>query len=114
MDTLIELPLPPSINHMYGRRGHFTFKTAAATAWIEQCLWLLKGKPKIADNKLAFLYVYFYFEKDNRDADNGLKATLDVLQKSGVVGNDKQFKRLYIEVEKDKKNPRMEIRYGEI
>ena len=110
----LELPLPPSVNKLYGFHGSMRFKTKVARDWTDQCLWLLKGKPTIPDKKAAFLYVYFYFEKDNRDADNGLKATLDLLQTAGVVGNDKQFKRLYIEVEKDKKNPRMEIRYGEI
>ena len=110
----LTLPLPPSVNRLYGFRGSLRFLTKEAKDWIDHCLWLLKNQPKIKDKKEAFLYVYFYFAKDNRDCDNGLKATLDLLQKAGIVENDRQFKRLYVEVEIDKKKPRMEIKYGEI
>ena len=111
----IELPLPPSINHLYGhRRGGGLFKTAEAKAWVEECLWILKGKEKIKGERNAFLYIYFYFKDKRRDWDNGLKATSDLLQEAGIVKNDRQIKRAYIEVEIDKRNPRMEIRCGEI
>lgn len=105
----VTLPMPPSVNALYRRsRGSFgMYKTAEAKAWINHCLWLLINKTSLNGDVTA--HISFYFKRD-RDIDNCLKATLDVIEEAGIVHNDSQFTELHVFKYSDIKNPRVELK----
>ncbi len=63
---------------------------------------------------IAVLKVYYKSEKRHPDTNNITKSILDGVEKSGLIINDAQVRRLIIEEFYDKENPRFELElYGE-
>lgn len=63
---------------------------------------------------IAVLKVYYKSEKRHPDTNNITKSILDGVEKSGLIINDAQVRRLIIEEFYDKNNPRFELElYGE-
>lgn len=63
---------------------------------------------------IAVLKVYYKSEKRHPDTNNITKSILDGVEKSGLIINDAQIRRLIIEEFYDKDNPRFELElYGE-
>lgn len=63
---------------------------------------------------IAVLKVYYKSEKRHPDTNNITKSILDGVEKSGLIVNDAQVRRLIIEEFYDKENPRFELElYGE-
>lgn len=63
---------------------------------------------------IAVLKVYYKSEKRHPDTNNITKSILDGVEKSGLIINDAQVRRLIIEEFYDKDNPRFELElYGE-
>lgn len=102
------LPLPPSINATYKTgKGRF-YKSNEARNWEELAGWHLKKYPKIRFEVPIYVGLEFFFKRE-RDIDSGIKITLDLLQKYGIIKNDLLVKHLNVKTYKDKKNPHMEI-----
>lgn len=88
------------------------YKTQEGKDWIEEAGYKLKsqwkGKKTIEEN--CELYIEMYTSRMNRDCDNVLKATQDLLQSIGVIKNDSLFYRITVEKYKCKKEEeRIEI-----
>jgi Holliday junction resolvase RusA-like endonuclease len=103
----ITLPLPPSVNELYRYtcRGQFPhmYITPEGKAWFEEAGWTIKAKWRGKTiTAPCEIWIQLYISHQ-RDADNVLKATLDVLQKNGVVKNDNLFYKIDIEKFKVKK-----------
>ncbi len=63
---------------------------------------------------IAVLKVYYKSEKRHPDTNNITKSIFDGIEKSGVIINDAQIRRIIIEEYYDKINPRFELElYGE-
>lgn len=63
---------------------------------------------------IAVLKVYYKSEKRHPDTNNITKSIFDGIEKSGLIINDAQIRRLIIEEYYDKINPRFELElYGE-
>lgn len=63
---------------------------------------------------IAVLKVYYKSERRHPDTNNITKSILDGVEKSGLIINDAQVRRLIIEEFYDKENPRFELElYGE-
>ncbi|WP_346936733.1 RusA family crossover junction endodeoxyribonuclease [Clostridium sp.] len=63
---------------------------------------------------IAVLKVYYKSEKRHPDTNNITKSILDGVEKSGLIINDAQVRRLIIEEFYDKENPRFELElFGE-
>jgi len=63
---------------------------------------------------IAVLKVYYKSEKRHPDTNNITKSIFDGIEKSGLIINDAQIRRLVIEEFYDKVNPRFELElYGE-
>lgn len=112
----IVLPLPPSINRYYtqnkytGRR----VKTKEAKSWESEALWMLK-KIRKKFRKKEVVVIYEYYFKDNRsDYINRAKITDDIIEKAGIIDNDRQIIEGHIYKRIDKKNPRVEIEIEKI
>ena len=110
----ITLPLPPSVNALYKYTavgGHArSYIGAEGKAWFEEAGWVIKSKWKQKTIMVPCeIWIQLYISRD-RDADNVLKATLDLLQKTSVIHNDNLFYKIDIEKFKIKKGEeRIEI-----
>lgn len=63
---------------------------------------------------IAVLKVYYKSSKRHPDTNNITKSIFDGIEKSGIIINDSQVRRLIIEEFYDKENPRFELElYGE-
>lgn len=57
----------------------------------------------------AILKVYYKYEKKHPDTNNITKSIFDGIEKSGIIVNDSQITKLYIEEFYDRENPRFEL-----
>ena len=91
----IELPLPPSVNHLYAltcRSGYARkYITDKGQAWFTEAGYILNTyyKKKTITTDIA-LYVKLYY-CGRYDWDNCLKAVCDLLTKQGVIQDDLQI-----------------------
>lgn len=100
------LPLPLSVNRTYKIFRSRMYKSSEAKQYTN-AIQLLLCREKPLDGNVE-LSVKFYFPSTAGDCDNRLKLLLDSLQGRLFV-NDRQVKRMTIEVFKDAKNPRVDI-----
>lgn len=68
----------------------------------------------IEESLIALLKVYYKSKKRHPDTSNITKSIFDGIEKSGLIINDAQIRRLIIEEHYDKDNPRFELElFGE-
>ncbi|MCL2322999.1 MAG: RusA family crossover junction endodeoxyribonuclease [Oscillospiraceae bacterium] len=68
----------------------------------------------ITESMIAILKVYYKSEKRHPDTNNITKSIFDGVEKSGIIANDAQIRRLIIEEYYDKIDPRFELElFGE-
>lgn len=99
MIVTFTLPMPPSTNALYRNvPGKGRVKTADYKAWIKDAGWQMK-----LQGASSFLYLAGPLElrislsaKSRIDVDN-IKALPDLLKKMGVIDDDKQIRRLYVD-----------------
>ncbi|MGL4454127.1 MAG: RusA family crossover junction endodeoxyribonuclease [Sarcina sp.] len=60
---------------------------------------------------IAILKVYYRSEKRHPDTSNITKSIFDGIEKSGIIVNDKQIRRIIIEEFYDELNPRFELEF---
>lgn len=99
----IRLPLPPSVNHLYGRNGYRTYITDAGVAWFTEAGYMVNTawQVRIPIESPIKLYIRLHTCK-RYDIDNCLKATQDLLTKQGVIVDDSQIMFLQVEKVKEK------------
>lgn len=93
----IELPYPPSVNHLWRRvgcrmylsQGGRAFRRAVQAALAEQGVRPIAGR-------LAVTIVVHPPDRRRRDLDNVLKALLDALQHGGAYHDDAQIDILHV------------------
>lgn len=93
----LELPFPPSVNHLWRRVGHRTllsrggrtFRRAVHAALAERGVRPIAGR-------LAVTIDVHPPDRRRRDLDNALKALLDALQHGGAYHDDAQIDDLHI------------------
>jgi Holliday junction resolvase RusA-like endonuclease len=75
------LPLPPTSNHMYKIFGNRMYKAKAYLDWLEVCAAQLRDEPKIVGPARVLIEVRRGKGlRVDRDLDNMLKCTLDLLK----------------------------------
>ncbi|KAJ49352.1 Holliday junction resolvase RusA-like endonuclease [Clostridium tetanomorphum] len=68
----------------------------------------------MSESLIAVLRVYYKSEKRHPDTNNITKSIFDGIEKSGLIVNDAQIRRIIIEEFYDKENPRFELElFGE-
>lgn len=102
MNTIIELPLPPSVNRLWrNRRGRSAPYTSPRYA-----TWKRAADNAYLANKRAWAPIHGHFravvtlnaaKRGNSDADNRLKALFDWLQRVELIENDKLCDTLTVE-----------------
>jgi Holliday junction resolvase RusA-like endonuclease len=93
----IELPYPPSVNHLWRRVGHRTLLSRGGRAFRRavQAALAARGVRPIA-GRLAVTIDLHPPDHRRRDLDNALKALLDALQHGGAYHDDAQIDDLHI------------------
>lgn len=94
--------LPPTTNHIYGitaMGGHARmYVTKDGKDWFEKAGYeiLKQHRKRTPIETKCEIWIQIHVSSD-RDVDGSAKPILDVLQKSGVVKNDKLFYKMDIE-----------------
>lgn len=91
MTIVIALPEPPSVNQLYTTNHR---RSKKYRSWLKEAGWsmLIKraNKPRIAGFYTILLVIY---ERSRRDADNTMKAVLDLMVSHQVTDDDRYCKR---------------------
>jgi crossover junction endodeoxyribonuclease RusA len=99
---------PPSVNHLYGRRGPRTFKTAAGKNWQALAILAIRQAkgwplptiaadfPRPAELAIAITIAGTPGRGRRRDLDNFLKATLDAITAARIWDDDSQARTIRI------------------
>jgi crossover junction endodeoxyribonuclease RusA len=103
---ILDLPLPPSVNHYWGQHGHRRYVSKAGVAFKSQVSdYVIEYRvPKLGTARLAMTVVLFPKDRRKQDIDNRIKALWDALADAGVFDNDEQIDTLFIERGEIKKN----------
>jgi crossover junction endodeoxyribonuclease RusA len=103
---VLDLPLPPSVNHYWGQHGHRRYVSKAGVAFKAQVSdYVIEYRvPKLGTARIAMTVVLFPKDRRKQDIDNRIKALWDALADAGVFDNDEQIDTLFIERGEIKKN----------
>jgi crossover junction endodeoxyribonuclease RusA len=103
---ILDLPLPPSVNHYWGQHGHRRYVSKAGVAFKSQVSdYVIEYRvPKLGTARIAMTVVLFPKDRRKQDIDNRIKALWDALADAGVFDNDEQIDTLFIERGEIKKN----------
>jgi len=94
---ILELPFPPSVNHIWRRVGNRTVLSRGGRAFrraVQSALAACGVRPMAG--RLAIIIDIHPPDKRRRDLDNMLKALLDALQHGGAYADDSQIDDLHI------------------
>jgi crossover junction endodeoxyribonuclease RusA len=96
---ILDLPLPPSVNHYWGQHGHRRYVSKAGVSFKAQVSdYVVEYRvPKLGAARLAMTVVLFPKDRRKQDIDNRIKALWDALADAGVFDNDEQIDTLFIE-----------------
>ncbi|MGL5152021.1 MAG: RusA family crossover junction endodeoxyribonuclease [Clostridium sp.] len=65
----------------------------------------------LTESLIAILKVYYKSEKRHPDTANITKSIFDGIEKSGLIVNDAQIRKIFVEEFYDKENPRFELEF---
>lgn len=86
------LPLPPSVNALYGGgSGQRRFKSAKYKKWIEDCRFLSNRWSLRFKGQVELTYTYYFPDKRSRDCENYVKAVSDFLVAEQIIEDDDCF-----------------------
>ena len=94
----LTLPIPPTVNHYYGRRGKVSYLTKGAKAFrheVAVAAMNAEARGAFLQGKLA-VKVIAHLKTTQGDLDNRLKPLLDALEYADVIKNDRQVDDLRI------------------
>ena len=97
----IDLPYPPSVNHVWRFGKGRAYRSAKYIAWIEEAslLWITQKskQPKKIAGPFSLELQVNPPDKRRRDLDNVLKPVLDLVQNLTIVSDDSLCGRLLVE-----------------
>jgi len=94
----LELPYPPSVNHLYRHLGRRTLISREGRRFRARVCSLLAAACVPRFDGLIRLEIEIYPpDRRRRDVDNAQKALLDALQHGGLYRDDSQIAKLEIE-----------------
>lgn len=95
---VLNLPLPPSINHYWGQSGHRRYVSKTGVAFKEAVSNYVAeyNVPKLGNARLEFQVTLYPRDRRKQDIDNRIKALWDALAEAGVFDNDEQIDILIV------------------
>lgn len=120
MEKLILPGVFPSVNHMYrnvtikGRRIRVKTKKAEQVyndIIILTRYWMRNNGWKTTKEKVIVRLWFFFPDAKRRDSHNQIKLIADALEDAGIYADDKTALPRVMDVDIDRKNPRIEIEF---
>ena len=95
---VLNLPLPPTVNHYLKSSGFRRYLSKAAIEFREQVSDYIAeyNVPKLGTARLEMQVTLFFATKRRQDIDNRIKALWDALAHAGVFDDDEQIDVLII------------------
>lgn len=95
---VLNLPLPPSVNHYWGQSGHRRYVSKAGVAFKEAVSNYVAefNVPKLGKSRLEFQVTLYPKDRRKQDIDNRIKALWDALSDAGVFDDDEQIDVLIV------------------
>lgn len=91
----LDLPYPPSTNHLFHNAAKGRSRTPRYNAWINEALWMVKQqRPAKIVGVFTLLIVATRPDLRRRDASNLIKPVEDLLVKAGVIEDDHLAQRV--------------------
>jgi crossover junction endodeoxyribonuclease RusA len=87
--VLLQLPLPPSANHLWRISRGRVHPSAEYARWVEEAGWVLKAQKPQGLPGLVRVKLRAAIPETARDLDNILKPTLDLLERHEIITNDR-------------------------
>lgn len=98
MEIKVTLPWPPSVNRIWRRGRGRTYRDPKYVAWIKEAGWVVRAaKCRKVLGKFDMTLILIPPDKRLHDADNRIKAVLDLLQSMELIENDSLLRRLEVE-----------------
>jgi len=96
---VLNLPLPPSVNHYWGVHGHRRFVSKAGKEFkIAVQDYVIENRvPKLGEKRLQMQVTLYPRDRRKQDIDNRIKALWDALAEAGVFDNDEQIDILIVQ-----------------
>jgi len=91
----IELPCPPSTNHLYIHHGHGRHKSPKYKRWLKDVGYFCNLAPSLEDKPYQIAILANVDRK--RDIDNLIKPILDAMVRAKVVADDRWCDRVTVE-----------------
>jgi crossover junction endodeoxyribonuclease RusA len=90
---LLTLPLPPTVNHYWGRSGHRSFLSKNAVLYRDDIFqYVNTHKLQSFGDKRLIVHVTLHFKtKARNDLDNRIKPLFDALMDTGLFDDDSQI-----------------------
>lgn len=93
---ILELPLPPSVNHYYGyryvpKKGVQVYIKPAGKKYREIVAWKTVGKHVDPEKNIRITLMYGMPDRRRRDVDNPFKCLFDALTHAGVYPDDSKI-----------------------
>jgi crossover junction endodeoxyribonuclease RusA len=96
---VLNLPLPPSVNHYWGQRGNRKYISKAGKAFklAIQDYVIEHNVPKLGEKRLQMEVTLYPRDRRRQDIDNRIKALWDALANAGVYDDDSQIDILIVQ-----------------
>lgn len=99
-DVFFDLPLPPSINHLYPTMGKRRVLSEDGKRWYAKAIYAIREQTRgllvFPDHRVQMQLWITFPDKRQCDLDNRIKAVLDSCTKAGVWTDDSQVDELHI------------------
>lgn len=109
----IELPFPPSVNHLWRRVGHRIIVSRRGREYRTSVCSILRGAQPMT-GRLSVSIDLYPPDRRRRDLDNTQKALLDALAHGGAYLDDSQIDHLEINRRERFPNGKVIVRIEEI
>lgn len=100
IEIVLDCPFPPSVNHIWRRKGHRVFRSARYLRWMEATDMTVMGAKQYPRRKIVGPFTAQIFLNEDAgwgDADNRIKCCLDWCVSRDVISDDKHCRKLTIE-----------------
>ncbi len=92
IEIVLDLPFPPSVNHIWRRTKQRVYRSAKYLRWMTNCDMAVMAAKQYPRRKITGKFeahILLNEQSGHGDADNRIKVVLDWLQSRDIVAEDK-------------------------
>lgn len=94
----LEIPYPPTTNHLFVNVGKRRVKSESYKAWLDAAGWMIaeQGRPRIRGH-VSLSIALVRPDNRKRDLSNTIKSVEDLFVQMGVIEDDSLIQRLSVQ-----------------